>query len=265
MFEIARNCTGLLDGRQPYQTEAGARAQAQALANNSGEAFQLWNSSRIIDVIAPQVPEIAVSQGERHLRFGVVARRLGGLFLRDDFSTHDRAALAIETNMDRDPVEVLCAEIWRAANGNVRFWQHEKPIAVLVDVVDAEEGFIGGEDIDTVPATLDLKTGAIVLADSKKGSLLLNWSDTGVTITFEGQRYHAELVSENLPKGIWGRQISDFIRQFGYKAQIDITSLTIAGAAHALGAPNHCKDIVLPAQCCPPYDCPTTSNTAQSL
>ena len=53
MFEIARNSTGLLDGRQPIHTEEGARNEAQQLANQHGEAFQLWDRTRLIDVIEP--------------------------------------------------------------------------------------------------------------------------------------------------------------------------------------------------------------------
>lgn len=52
-FEIARNSTGLLDGRKPIQCESSARATAAALANEHGEAFQLWDDTRLIDVISP--------------------------------------------------------------------------------------------------------------------------------------------------------------------------------------------------------------------
>lgn len=52
-FEIARNSTGLLDGRLPIPCEAEARAVAAALAEEHGEAFQLWDNKRMIDVISP--------------------------------------------------------------------------------------------------------------------------------------------------------------------------------------------------------------------
>lgn len=53
MFEIARNSTGLLDGRKPIQSESEARRTAQTLADQEGTAFQLWDSVRMIDVICP--------------------------------------------------------------------------------------------------------------------------------------------------------------------------------------------------------------------
>lgn len=52
-YEIARNSTGLLDGRKPVTSEAQARAIATALAQEHGEAFQIWDNRRMIDVIAP--------------------------------------------------------------------------------------------------------------------------------------------------------------------------------------------------------------------
>lgn len=52
-FEIARNSSGLLEGRKPISTEVEARTVAAALAQERGEAFQLWNDTRMIDVIGP--------------------------------------------------------------------------------------------------------------------------------------------------------------------------------------------------------------------
>lgn len=53
MFEIARNNTGLLEGRKPVATEKEARLIAANLAHETGEAYQVWNSERMIDVIVP--------------------------------------------------------------------------------------------------------------------------------------------------------------------------------------------------------------------
>lgn len=54
-FEIARNSTGLLDSRLPIPCEAEARAAAAALAEEHGEAFQLWDHKRMIDCDFPQL------------------------------------------------------------------------------------------------------------------------------------------------------------------------------------------------------------------
>lgn len=54
MYEIACNASGLLEGRKPISNEADARMEAQRLANERGEAFQLWDSSRMLDVIDPE-------------------------------------------------------------------------------------------------------------------------------------------------------------------------------------------------------------------
>lgn len=51
MFEIARNSTGLVEGRQPVPTENEARAIAAALVAQTGEAYQLWDATRMVDVI----------------------------------------------------------------------------------------------------------------------------------------------------------------------------------------------------------------------
>lgn len=56
MFEIARNSSGLLDGRKPVSTEAEARDLARALANRDGEAFQVWDDTKMLDVISPDDP-----------------------------------------------------------------------------------------------------------------------------------------------------------------------------------------------------------------
>ena len=52
-YEIARNNTGLLEGRKPVSTEAGARSIAASLANQHNDAFHAWDSDRLIDVIGP--------------------------------------------------------------------------------------------------------------------------------------------------------------------------------------------------------------------
>lgn len=56
MFEIARNSTGLTEGRNPLQSEGEARAVALALATKHGEAFQLRDATGLIDVIDPARP-----------------------------------------------------------------------------------------------------------------------------------------------------------------------------------------------------------------
>ena len=53
VYEIAINSTGLLEGRTPIATESEARAVAAALAREHGEAFQLWDEKKMIDVICP--------------------------------------------------------------------------------------------------------------------------------------------------------------------------------------------------------------------
>lgn len=54
MYEIARNSTGLLDGRKPVRTEVEARIIAARLAQQQGEAFQIWDNARLLDVICPK-------------------------------------------------------------------------------------------------------------------------------------------------------------------------------------------------------------------
>lgn len=164
------------------------------------------------------------AEGNRSIRFVVAAHRANGLHLVADFSTADRAALSIQSNMDSDPLEIVCAEVWRTANGNVRQWQH-KQLSILIDVVDPTAGFIGGEDVDAVKATLDLFTGEIVLDNPKQGHPLLVWSDTGVCITFAGSLYHAHLIRDSLPPGIVSFDIVDFVREHGYTATVDLMSL----------------------------------------
>lgn len=53
MYEVARCSTGLLDGRQPVATEEEARAVAGKLAKETGEAFQVWDDKRLLDVVEP--------------------------------------------------------------------------------------------------------------------------------------------------------------------------------------------------------------------
>lgn len=55
--------------------------------------------------------------------FAVVAKRWGGLFLVSEFSTQDRAEIALAENMDRHPLFVVPADVWFAPNGNVRLWK----------------------------------------------------------------------------------------------------------------------------------------------
>lgn len=165
----------------------------------------------------------------RSIRFVVAAKRRGGLHYVADFSTLQRAETAIEENMDRDPLVVVCAEVWRASNGNIRLWQCAK-VEVLVEVVDPTEGLIGGDDIDTVPATLNLATGEVVLDNPKRGHPLLSWSDTGTCIMFNGSYYNARILKTNLPCGIWGQDIADFICKHGYTPTINLATLAYAGS-----------------------------------
>lgn len=51
MFEVAQNSSGLLEGRKPVSTEAEASAIALKLAQDRGEAFQVWGPKGLIDVI----------------------------------------------------------------------------------------------------------------------------------------------------------------------------------------------------------------------
>lgn len=165
--------------------------------------------------------------GTRSIRFVVAARRPSGLFLVEDFSTAGRAEIAIQSCMDRAPLEVVCSEVWRASNGNVREWQH-KQVRVLVDVVDPTAGFIGGDDVDAVPAMLNLFTGEIRLDNPRQGHPLLNWSDTGVCISFHGSQYHARVQTDNLPPDIADHDIVGFIREHGYTVTVDLASLYTA-------------------------------------
>lgn len=52
MYEVAKNSSGLLEGRKPVETEAEARTMAIELAAATGEAYQVWGPSGLIDVIA---------------------------------------------------------------------------------------------------------------------------------------------------------------------------------------------------------------------
>jgi hypothetical protein len=51
MYEVAQCRTGELEGRKPLKTEAEARALAAKLAKDRGEAFQVWDEKRMLDVI----------------------------------------------------------------------------------------------------------------------------------------------------------------------------------------------------------------------
>lgn len=170
------------------------------------------------------------SDGKREIRFVVAAKGYSGLHHVADFSTFDRADLAIKVHNDKRALHVACAEIWYAPNGNIRMWS-TRPLRVHVELVDPEEGFIGGDDITPAPATLNMQTGEIVLDNAFHGHPLLNWHDVGTCIVFDGARYHATIRSENLPQGIWGRDVLEFIQRNGYAATIDLESLQCAGAA----------------------------------
>lgn len=170
--------------------------------------------------------ESKTSMCSRTLRFILAAHDQAGLQYIADFKDFNRAMLALESTSHRHPLQVVCAEVLRAANGNIQMWRHGR-VQVHVDLVDPTEGFIGGDDIDTVPATLDLTTGEITLNDPKFGHPLLNWSDRGVSIQFNGVIYCAELVNENIPPNIWGTDIVDHIRANGYQATIAIPSMTL--------------------------------------
>ncbi|MGF6996753.1 hypothetical protein [Paraburkholderia sp. GAS32] len=62
-FEVARNSTGLVDGREPLPTEVEARIIAATLAVQHGEAFQVWGNKSLLDVIGPE-PTLIVVAGE---------------------------------------------------------------------------------------------------------------------------------------------------------------------------------------------------------
>lgn len=107
-------------------------------------------------------------------------------------------------------------------------------VDVLVDVVDPTQGIIGGDDVTSVPAKLDLASGAIALDNPKHGHPLLNWVETGVSLIHDGQRYYAQLLEDNLPEYFYGEEIVDYIRKHGYHATIDVRTLTKASGAPAI-------------------------------
>lgn len=149
---------------------------------------------------------------------------------RGDFSTHDKALLALGSDHTPSRLDVVCASIWRAPNGNIRLWKHGR-VRVTVELVDPCEGVIGGDDIEMVWATLDLGSGALELDAPQRGYPLLQWADTGATVHFEGQSYHAFIKSDNLPPAqeCWGLDVVQFIAQHGYHATLDLTTLHHAG------------------------------------
>lgn len=171
-----------------------------------------------------------VESGQRSIRFAVVGMRRSGKVHLDDFSTMDRAHIALASNMDRAPLKVECAEVCRANNGNIRLWQSSE-IEVLVDVVNPSDDFIGDDDIETVPAFLNLQSGEIRLASPKRGYPLMNWQDTGVNIIFHGHLYHACRLVDNVPDEIWGDAITAFLRETGYTVTIDLSTLEKSGIA----------------------------------
>ncbi|MYM92310.1 hypothetical protein [Duganella vulcania] len=140
--------------------------------------------------------------------------------------------LALESHLEPAKLDVVCAEVWRAANGNIRLWQHYR-IHVLVELVDPTEGVIGGDDIEEAPATLDLRTGAIELDSPKRGYPMLNWAHCGATIIFCGERYSCFIQRDNLPSGerCWGSDVVEFIEKNGYHAVLDLMTLEHSGPA----------------------------------
>lgn len=164
------------------------------------------------------------AHGTRSLRFVLAVDRGQGHVYKADFSTLDRTVLAIEEDAGAGRLHAVCAEIWRTPSGNIRLWQ-SKLVQVMVDVVDLYDGFIGGDDIDTVPAQLNLQTGEVVLDNPKLGCPLLNWSDIGVSIKFDGKLYTAKLLSHNVPDDMSGTEVEYFIKQHGYRATVDLSTL----------------------------------------
>lgn len=164
------------------------------------------------------------SHGTRSLRFVLAVDRGHGQVHKADFSTLDRTVLAIEEDAGAGRLLAVCAEVWRTPTGNIRLWQ-SKAVQVMVDVVDLYDGIIGGDDIDTVPAQLDLQTGEVVLANPKLGCPLLNWSDIGVSIRFDGKLYTANLLSHNVPNDMFGTEVEHFLKQHGYRATVDLSTL----------------------------------------
>jgi hypothetical protein len=55
--------------------------------------------------------------------FAVVAECYGGLFLVSEFSTQERAQIALSENLDRRPLFVVPAEVCLTPKGNVRLWK----------------------------------------------------------------------------------------------------------------------------------------------
>lgn len=56
-------------------------------------------------------------------RYGVVMERWGHRHLRSDFSTEDRADIALYHDMHPWPLKVAPIDVWYSTNGNIRLWK----------------------------------------------------------------------------------------------------------------------------------------------
>lgn len=101
-------------------------------------------------------------------------------------------------------------------------------VEVTVQVVNPTEDFIGGNDIDKMPAVLNLHTGHLDLIDPRLGHPVLCMDDIA-TIVHRGVTYQGAFITDSVPEDIAHDAIVTHIREHGYRASIDVTSIRYAG------------------------------------
>jgi hypothetical protein len=97
------------------------------------------------------------------------------------------------------------------------------PISAVV--VDISEGFIGGDDLSVVRATLDLRTGKVLLADNSLGYPLLSLDGLCTIIDGAGKHHGVPMIEHGIPHALDKGDIIDYVKQHGDWAILDLKSL----------------------------------------
>jgi len=105
-------------------------------------------------------------------------------------------------------------------------------IAIKADVVDFTQGCIGGDDVTSVDALLDLHTGKVTLTDHSLGYPLLVM-DEECSIWHADKAYCLpQVVASGLPDGLDDDEIIEHIKLHGYWAVVDLGAI-LAGTSSA--------------------------------
>lgn len=121
-------------------------------------------------------------------------------------------------------------------------------VAIKVDVVEFTQGWIGGDDVTSVDALLDLHTGKVTLTDHSLGYPVLVMNEECPIWHADKAYWLPRVVASALPDGLDDNEIIEHIKQHGYWAVVDLGAILTCTTSAWSNTPTPDAPLELPQQ-----------------